>query len=129
MEDDKLNKLFKDFDPELSSDFYFMDRLKGNLESVEIVKNKNAQLQSVRRRALVIAGLVGFVAGFVCCTFLPVFGGFVESMFKGAGEWQDIIANNSTGVAFVIVAAITALMSLTAYDISLAVIRRPGWRG
>lgn len=128
MEEDKLNKLFKDFDPELSSDFNFMDRLKRNLESVEIVKSKNVEAQTIRRRALVIAALTGFVAGFLSCLFLPVLSGMVESLFSGGGWLQDVVAQNPVGVSLIIVTALTALMSLSAYDISLAVIKKPGKR-
>lgn len=129
MEEDKLHKLFKDYDPELSSDFYFMDRLKNNLESVEIVKNKNAELHTARRHALMIAGLAGFVAGFVCCMFLPVLGEMVKDLFMGAGWRQETVAENSIVISVVFVSVIAVVMSLCTYDISLAVIRRPGRRG
>ena len=38
MEDDKLKSLFSNFEPELSSDFLFMNKLQRNLNSVELIK-------------------------------------------------------------------------------------------
>ena len=42
-EDDKFKSLFSNFEPELSSDFRFMNKLQRNLNSVELVKQHIAE--------------------------------------------------------------------------------------
>ncbi len=40
MEEDKLKDIFKDFNPDLSSDSDFMSRLERSMKAVEIVKHQ-----------------------------------------------------------------------------------------
>ena len=46
MEDDKLKSLFSNFEPELSSDFLFMNKLQRNLNSVELIKQHTVEVNS-----------------------------------------------------------------------------------
>ncbi len=45
MEDDKIRDLFRKFDPELSSDFSFINKLQHSLDAVESIKAENAELK------------------------------------------------------------------------------------
>lgn len=65
MEDDKLKFLFTNFEPELSSDFKFMNKLERNLNSVEIIKRHTAEVRSRNKKAVAIAAFAGFIVGFV----------------------------------------------------------------
>ncbi len=67
MEDDKLKSLFTNFEPELSSDFKFMNKLERNLNSVEIIKRHTAEVRSRNKKAVAIAAFAGFIVGF--CVF------------------------------------------------------------
>ena len=61
MEEDKLKSLFAEFQPELSSDSLFMNRLERNMESVEIVKRRVEEMRARNRRAIAVAAIVGFI--------------------------------------------------------------------
>ncbi len=71
MEEDKLKDIFKDFNPDLSSDSDFMSRLERSMEAVEIVKRQNAETHRRSKRAVVWAALAGFVAGVVMTILQP----------------------------------------------------------
>ena len=71
MEEDKLKDIFKDFNPDLSSDSDFMSRLERSMKAVEIVKHQNAETHRRSKRAIVWAALAGFVAGIVMTILQP----------------------------------------------------------
>lgn len=71
MEEDKLKDIFKDFNPDLSSDNDFMSRLERSMDAVEIVKRQNAEIHRRSKRAIAIAALAGFVAGVVMTILQP----------------------------------------------------------
>lgn len=101
MEDDKLKSLFADFQPELSSDSLFMNRLERNMESVEIVKRRMEEMRARNRRAVAVAAIVGFVVGFLFSLTLPYLSGLVagwqvtlpqESIMSVVADWFAVIA-------------------------------------
>lgn len=113
MEEDKLKSLFAEFRPELSSDRRFMDRLTRNMESVEIVKRRMAEMRARNRRAIAVAAVVGFVVGFVFSLALPYLSGLVadwqltlpeESVMSVAADYFAVIAWGVTGTTAVIAA-------------------------
>ncbi len=69
MEDDKLKSLFTNFEPELSSDFKFMNKLERNLNSVEIIKRHTAEVRSRNKKAVAIAALPDLLSASVFSLF------------------------------------------------------------
>ena len=65
----ELKSLFTNFEPELSSDFKFMNKLERNLNSVEIIKRHTAEVRSRNKKAVAIAAFAGFIVGFVFSLF------------------------------------------------------------
>lgn len=113
MEDDKLKSLFADFQPELSSDSLFMNRLERNMESVEIVKRRMEEMRTRNRRAVAVAAIVGFVVGFLFSLMLPYLSGLVagwqvtlpqESVRSVVADWFAVIAWGVIGGTAVIAA-------------------------
>lgn len=113
MEDDKLKSLFADFQPELSSDSMFMNRLERNMESVEIVKRRMEEMRARNRRAVAVAAIVGFVVGFLFSLTLPYLSGVVagwqltlpeESVTRVLADWFAVIAWGVIGCTAVIAA-------------------------
>lgn len=113
MEDDKLKALFADFQPELSSDSLFMNRLERNMESVEIVKRRMEEMRTRNRRAVAVAAIVGFVVGFLFSLTLPYLSGLVagwqvtlpqESVMSVVADWFAVIAWGVIGGTAVIAA-------------------------
>lgn len=70
MEDD-LKEIFVDFEPDLADDFKFMQRLRANLDAVELVRRHAEVRRSRTRRAFLAAILVAFICGFLFALFLP----------------------------------------------------------
>lgn len=127
MEEDKLKSLFAEFRPELSSDRRFMDRLTRNMESVEIVKRRMAEMRARNRRAIAVAAVVGFVVGFVFSLALPYLSGLVadwqltlpeESVMSVAADYFAVIAWGVTG-ATAVIAAINTYDMMTSRPIPI----------
>ncbi len=127
MEDDKLRSLFADFQPELSSDRQFMSCLERNMESVEIVKRRMAEMRARNRRAIAVAAVVGFVVGFLFSLALPYLSGLVadwqltlpeESVMSVAADYFAVIAWGVTG-ATAVIAAINTYDMMTSKPIPL----------
>lgn len=127
MEEDKLKSLFAEFRPELSSDRQFMNRLTRNMESVEIVKRRMAEMRARNRRAIAVAAVVGFVVGFLFSLALPYLSGLVadwqltlpeESVMSVAADYFAVIAWGVTG-ATAVIAAINTYDMMTSRPIPL----------
>lgn len=70
-EEEQIKQLFRDFQPELSSDALFMHRLQQKMEAVELVKRQNELLQRQGKLALAATALVGVVLGVVATLTFP----------------------------------------------------------
>lgn len=125
MEDDKLKTLFSNFEPELSSDSQFMNKLQRDLNSVEIIKQHTAGVRSRNKKAVVIAAFVGFIVGFLFSLSLPYLSDAVsnwkltlpdESMLK-------TFANNFSIIVWLVIGGTSVLAAINAYEISLSLLK------
>lgn len=126
MEDDKIKSLFDSFNPEMSSDFRFIAELKNNLATVEAVRDEVNLVKSRSRKAVVIAAVAGFLAGFAFSFLLPLFQNAVARWIVSFIDSKDlsIVSNYYFVVCWLLVAAVSIAVALNAYDVSLAVLRR-----
>lgn len=127
MEDDKLKSLFAEFQPELSSDSLFMNRLERNMESVEIVKRRVEEMRARNRRAIAVAAIVGFIVGFLFSLSLPYLSGLVagwqvtlpqESVMNVVADWFAVMAWGVIG-AVAVTAAINTYDMMTSKPIPI----------
>ncbi len=125
MEDDKLKYLFSNFEPELSSDFLFMNKLQRNLNSVELIKQHTAEVRSRSRKAVAIAAIVGFIVGFLFSLSLPY-------LTDAISNWQltlpsesvmNVFANNFTIIAWLVIGGTSVFAALNSYEVSLSLLR------
>lgn len=125
MEDDKLKSLFSNFEPELSSDFLFMNKLKRNLNSVELIKQHTVEVRSRSRKAVAIAAIVGFIVGFLFSLSLPY-------LSEAVSNWQltlpsesvmNIFANNFTIIAWLVIGGTSVFAALNSYELSLSLLK------
>ncbi len=127
MEDDKIKDLFAAFTPELTSDTGFMRRLERNMEAVEIVKRRNAEVRRSNRRAVVLAALTGFVCGVVLTLLMPFISPLIVSA-AGALRLPFIDAEAISSVAnivcWIIVGAAAVAASLSTYESAMSVAAR-----
>lgn len=125
MEDDKLKSLFSNFEPELSSDFLFMNKLQRNLNSVELIKQHTAEVRSRSRKAVAIAAIVGFIVGFLFSLSLPY-------LTDAVSNWQltlpsesvmNVFANNFTIIAWLVIGGTSVFAALNSYEVSLSLLK------
>ena len=125
MEDDKLKSLFSNFEPELSSDFLFMNKLQRNLNSVELIKQHTAEVRSRSRKAVAIAAIVGFIVGFLFSLSLPY-------LTDAVSNWQltlpsesvmNVFANNFTIIAWLVIGGTSVFAALNSNEVSLSLLR------
>ncbi len=125
MEDDKLKSLFSNIEPELSSDFLFMNKLQRNLNSVELIKQHTAEVRSRSRKAVAIAAIVGFIVGFLFSLSLPY-------LTDAVSNWQltlpsesvmNVFANNFTIIAWLVIGGTSVFAALNSYEVSLSLLR------
>ena len=125
-EDYKLKKLFNDFNPDLESDFRFMERLQRNLDSVELVCRRNMEQRARCRKAVAIAAVCGFVCGILCTFAMPY---IVAAFSRLEAVLPSFGSANSLGAACYIAALLvagvmSAWVAVSAYELSLALLKR-----
>ncbi|MDE5553972.1 MAG: hypothetical protein K2J10_02175 [Muribaculaceae bacterium] len=120
MDDDKIKQLFQDFRPGMSSDFAFLSKLERNLNSVEIIRQQAAQVHRRSRKAVIIAAIVGFVTGFFASYLVPYIGGLISDIQSSLPDSSTlrVIADYQTTIAWSIVASLSIIMSINAYDLA-----------
>ena len=125
MEDDKLKSLFANFEPELSSDFRFMNKLQRNLNSVEMIKQHNAEVRARSKKAVAIAALVGFIVGFLFSLSLPYLSHAVSNwqLTLPSESMLNTFANNFTTIAWLVIGGTSAIAALNSYEISLSLLK------
>lgn len=125
MEDDKLKSLFSNFEPALSSDFLFMNKLQRNLNSVELIKQHTVEVRSRSRKAVAIAAIVGFIVGFLFSLSLPY-------LSEAVSNWQltlpsesvmNVFANNFTIIAWLVIGGTSVFAALNSYELSLSLLK------
>lgn len=125
MDDNNIRSLFSDFNPELSSDFQFINKLQRSLDSVEIIKQHSAEVRSRSRKAVAIATVVGFIVGFIFSLSLPY-------LSEAVSNWQltlpgesmlNAVANNFTVIAWLAVGATSVLAAINTYEASLTLLK------
>lgn len=125
MEDDKLKKLFSDFEPELSSDLRFMDTLRRNLNSVEIIKRHTAEVRARNKAAVAVAAAVGFIVGFLFSLSLPILSAAVsdwQAELPGASMLYAL-ADNFTVIAWLVIGGTSVLAAINTYEVSLTLLK------
>ena len=128
MEDDRLKDLFGNFDPELSSGTAFVDKLRRNLDSVEIVRRQTAELHRRNRKAVLIAACVGFIAGVLFSLILPYISHAMLSLQLALpqGSVLKAVADNYLVITWLLFGTATAFISVNAYDVALSMLKSRG---
>ena len=121
MEDDKIKDLFKEFDPELSSSFQFMTKLKRNMEAVEIVRQYNASVKRRNKLAVAIAATCGFAMGVLTTWLLPFITGWLASLnFTVSLHKAGDMTLDFGYLGWLLIAGVSVMTALSAYEIMLA---------
>lgn len=121
MDDNKLNELFSNFKPGLTSDKVFMERLQQRLDAVAIVREETAAIRRRSRIAVIVAAVAGFIMGVGCTLLMQLIGDSVSTMvlslpFIGLLD-IDINWQMTGWIAMAVVSCITAV---NAYEITFS---------
>lgn len=120
-----MKTFFSNFEPGLPSDIQFMNKLQGNLNSIETIRRHTADIHSLNKKAAAIAAVAGFIVGFLFSMSLPYLSGAVSN-------WQltlpddsvlNAFANNFSIIAWFLIGTMAVLISLNSYEISLSLLR------
>ncbi len=118
MEDDRLQDIFREFDPELSSSFQFMTRLEKNMEAMEIVRQYHAAQRRRNRWAVAIAGVAGFAVGVVMTLLFPLITEWIASFnFSVPLTHSSTLNFDFRYLAWLLVAALSVLTSVGVYNV------------
>ena len=121
MDDKQLKDIFNRFDPEMPSDFTFLSQLQRSLDAIEVVKQENISLRRRNRIAVAIAAAVGIVVGSLLTLLMPYFGEWMSTL-DIAGRF--ILAVDFRIVGLLLVAAVSVIISVNAYELALARLKK-----
>lgn len=126
MEDEKIKEIFSKFEPPLSSDFQFMNRLEANLRSVELVKEHSAKLRVMNRKAVMIAAVVGFLCGFLFSLALPAIGAAMISLRQtvASESFVGFLTQNYLPIVWAIIAGVSGFIAMNTFELSLFLLHR-----
>ncbi|MDE7440553.1 MAG: hypothetical protein K2M69_00080 [Muribaculaceae bacterium] len=121
MEDEKLKSLFSNFEPVLSSDLEFINKLNRNLNSVELIKQQTAAARSRNKKAVVVAACVGFIVGFLFSLALPYLNNVIANwrLSLPDNSFMAPMADNFIYIAWIVIAGASTIVALNAYEFAL----------
>jgi uncharacterized membrane protein len=124
-EDDEIKKIFAGFEPELSSDSAFMNRLIRNMEMVEDVKRQNSALRKNNKIAMAVASLVGFMVGIVF-TLLSPYVTEMLSMIQIAMSLTTpfILTTSIVIISYALIGLLSFVVVRYAYTTTLSLLRK-----
>lgn len=115
MEEDRIKELFSGYKPQLSSDTLFMNRLRSNLHSVELIRRRNAAMKRRYRLAVAVAAVAGFGAGMLFTLVAPQVAEAVGSI-----SMLTVPADLGSLAGWMITGLASVLTALAAYELTLA---------
>jgi len=120
MEEDKIKDLFNNFDPELSSSSQFINKLKMNMEAVEIVKRHNLAMKKRNRLAVIIAAACGFIMGVILTLLYQSVGDWISTFSISIPHTEiDSVMIDYQLIAWIIMAVVSCITAINAYEIAL----------
>ncbi|MDE7441463.1 MAG: hypothetical protein K2M69_04775 [Muribaculaceae bacterium] len=126
MEEKSIREILDNFEPELSSDFQFMSRLKSNMDSVELVRKYNHEVMRNNRKAIVIAAAVGFLFGLLFSMFLPAIGEAMKGLQTAVqpGSFTCFVMEHYFPIILTIIAGASAFISLNTFELATFIMRK-----
>lgn len=121
IEDNKIQNLFADFQPPLSSRTAFMAKLQKRMDAVEEVRCYNEALKRRYRTAVAVASLCGFACGVLLTLMFPMIYSWVATVGESWSQLPDF--NMTSGynvISWIIVGGISLTTAMTSYELCLA---------
>lgn len=121
MEDNQLKSLFSRFEPELSSDYQFMRKLERKINSVEMIQQNLSEARKRYKRAAVMAGIIGFIIGFLFSLSLPYLDRIVldlQIMLPHDSVW-NLFVDNFPIIFYLTVGCASITVAYNIYELEL----------
>lgn len=122
IDDRNIREMFESFDPKRSPDYLFLSRLEDAMDSVEMIRQKQAIHRRSQRRAMAAATAIGIVSGIILSYILPWTGIY---LFSQHSSIVHSIACQECSINpvwyWIVIGLMSALMTFSAYDITLAI--------
>lgn len=122
MEDKEIRDLFETFNPELEPDFSFMSRLEHAMDSVELIREKQAIRRRHQRLAMAIAAAVGVLSGILMSLLFPWLWDSITAVHSNIHHAVACMSEPPLRPIYycVVIGLISVLTTVSAYDITLA---------
>lgn len=122
--EERLYDIFATYNPEMSSDEFFMHRLERNLEAVELVKSQLEHRRRMSRVAVVAAAITGFITGILATMCYPYLSQQIAEAAKTDTVMSSLITDYGSVIIWSAIALTTAVLSYTAYDITQLLVQK-----
>lgn len=119
MNDEKIIDIFKNFDPQLSSDTLFLSKLQRNMNAVEVLKKHNSAMRRQYRIAILLAGLSGILTGIILTLLYPMINDWILSFDLPAAD-INILGMDRTVVAWIVMTLASCLISFNVYELAIS---------
>ncbi len=121
MEDNIIKEIFKEFDPELSSSFLFMAKLKKNMEAVEYIRQYNVAQKRRNKLAVILAGVSGFAMGVFLTLLYPFITEWIASLnFSISLLAESNLKYDFSHLGWIVIAIGSVLTSMSVYEAASA---------
>lgn len=122
MEDVKLRNLFSSFEPELTSDIEFMEKIQRNLDTVELIRRQTVSERSKNKKAVMIAASVGFIVGVLFSLLVPYLSHEVTNwrLTLPGESFLNMLVDNFTLIVWLVIGATSVLTALNTYELTLS---------
>lgn len=119
MEDDKLKELLSGFNPSLSPDDRFMERLERNINAVESVRQQSEELRKKNKIAVAVAACSGFIAGVLLTLLLPEI--WVITKYLSLPILNDgAVMVDPSILGWLLTAGVSGVIAYNAYELTLS---------
>lgn len=127
MENDKeLFKLFADYEPQLSSDTDFINRLERNLHAIELVKTETQTNRRINRIAITAAFICGVICGIVSVLCYPTLSNIMHGFFRSFSHFKhaSVYIEYQPLFSCIILSLLSLTVTYVAYDLTFSLTRR-----
>lgn len=119
MEDDKIKELFSGFNPSLSPDDEFVERLERNINAVESVRQQSEKLRKQNKIAVAVAACSGFIAGVLLTLLLPEIWVLTKYLSLPILNDSAVMVDPSI-LGWLLTAGVSGVIAYNAYELTLS---------
>lgn len=119
MEEEKIRELLSGFNPSLSSDEEFIDRLERNINAVESVRRQAVELRRKNRIAVAVAAVSGFITGVLLTLVLPEIGELAKHVSLPMSNVGPVTVDFRI-LGWLMTAGVSGIIGYNAYELTLS---------